>query len=82
MLQNLDDQVRDCRLRAADCTKQANQVVDSRKRAEWLSLRCRYLALANNIETKRRRKAPSKQAPPYPLSQRQMSLKVSGDIAV
>jgi hypothetical protein len=54
MLQNLDDQVRDCMQRAADRAEQANTVIDPRERAEWLSLRDRYLILANSIETKHR----------------------------
>jgi hypothetical protein len=54
MLQNLDDQIRDCRQRAANCAEQATKVVEPRERAEWLSLRRRYLVLADNIETKRR----------------------------
>jgi hypothetical protein len=53
MLQNLDDQVRDCLRRAADCAEQARKVIDPRERASWLSLYSRYLALAHGIETKR-----------------------------
>lgn len=56
MLQNLDDQVRDCMQRAADCAKQADEVIDPRQRADWLSLRGRYLALAQGIESKRRKR--------------------------
>ena len=54
MLQNLDDQVRDCMQRAADCAEQAEGVADPRERAEWRSLHERYLALAKGIETRRR----------------------------
>lgn len=53
MLQNLDDQVRDCKQRAAACAEQANQVSDPREREDWLMLHCRYLALARGIERKR-----------------------------
>jgi hypothetical protein len=37
MLQNLDDQVRDCIQRAAECAELANVVSDPRKRDEWLA---------------------------------------------
>jgi hypothetical protein len=50
MLQNLDDQVSDCRQRAAECAEQAREVVSPRERDEWLSLHNRYLALARGIE--------------------------------
>jgi hypothetical protein len=49
MLQNLDDQVRDCKQRAAECAEQA-RIVNPRERDEWLSLHDRYLALARGIE--------------------------------
>jgi hypothetical protein len=52
MLQNLADQVRDCMQRATDYARQANEVIDPRQRAEWLSLRGRYLALASGIAKK------------------------------
>jgi hypothetical protein len=59
MLQNLDDQVRDCMQRAADCAEYADQVSDPRERADWLALRRRYLALARGIETTRRHGPPA-----------------------
>jgi hypothetical protein len=55
--QNIDDQVRDCVQQAADCAERANEVIDPRERADWLSLHGRYLALARGIETSRRRRA-------------------------
>jgi hypothetical protein len=54
---NIDDQVRDCVQQAADCAERANEVIDPRERADWLSLHGRYLALARGIETSRRRRA-------------------------
>jgi hypothetical protein len=53
MLQNLDDQVSDCRQRASACVEQANEASDPRQRADWLALEGRYLAIARGIETKR-----------------------------
>lgn len=50
MLQNIDDQVRDCMERAAECAEQAREVATPRERDEWLSLRGRYLTLARGIE--------------------------------
>lgn len=50
MLQNLDDQVRDCLHRAAECAERANEVTDPRERNEWLVLHGRYRALADGIE--------------------------------
>ena len=50
MLQNLDDQVRDCKQRAAECAEQA-RIVNPRERDEWLSLHDRYLALARELRT-------------------------------
>ena len=49
MLQTLDDQVRDCMNRAADCAEQAKEVADPRQRDEWLALKGRYLAIAQGI---------------------------------
>ena len=46
MLQNLDDQARDCLKRAADCTEHAKEVANLRERDEWLALKNRYLAIA------------------------------------
>jgi hypothetical protein len=54
MLQNLDDQIRDCAERAADCAKYAKGVTDPRERSEWLSLHSRYLAIVDGIESRRR----------------------------
>ena len=54
MLQNLEDQVRECRQRAADCAVQAREVVNPRERDEWLSLHKRNLALAHGIENRQR----------------------------
>jgi hypothetical protein len=54
LLQNIDDQVRDCVQQATDCAERANEVIDPRERADWLSLHSRYLALARGIETSRR----------------------------
>jgi len=54
MLHSLDDQLRDCLQRAADCAEQASEVIDPRERSEWLSLRSRYLALAHGIERRQR----------------------------
>jgi hypothetical protein len=66
--QNIDDQVRDCVQQAADCAERANEVIDPRERADWLSLHGRYLALARGIETSRRRRAKAapfrSQSPP------------------
>jgi hypothetical protein len=53
MLQNLDDQVRDCVNCAANCAEQARGVADPRERDEWMALRSRYLAIARGIETRR-----------------------------
>jgi hypothetical protein len=51
MLQNLDDQVRDCLQRAAECAERANETKRiPYERDAWLSLHGRYLALANGIE--------------------------------
>lgn len=55
MLQNIDDQVRDCVQRAAACAERANEVIDPRERKDWLSLQERYLALASGIERSQRR---------------------------
>jgi uncharacterized alpha-E superfamily protein len=55
--QNLDDQVRDCMQRAAECAEQAREVIDPRERADWLVLHNRYLTLARGIQTKRRSEA-------------------------
>jgi len=38
VLQNLDDQIRDCMQRARECAERANGVVDPKERAEWLML--------------------------------------------
>jgi hypothetical protein len=57
LLQNIDDQVRDCVQQAADCAERANEVIDPRERADWLSLHGRYLALARGIATSRRHRA-------------------------
>ena len=50
MLQNLDDQVRECLRRAAVCAELANEVTDPRERNEWLTLRGRHRVLAEGIE--------------------------------
>lgn len=51
MLHNLNDQVRDCLERAAECAELANDRTRiPYEREEWLSLHCRYLALADGIE--------------------------------
>lgn len=54
MLQNLDDQARDCVKRAADCAEQAKEVANLRERDEWLALKNRYLAIAEGIESRYR----------------------------
>ena len=54
MLQNLDDQARDCLQRAAACAEIANEVIDPRQRNEWLALHGRYRALAEGIERQHR----------------------------
>jgi hypothetical protein len=50
MFQNLNEQARDCRRRAADCVEQAKGVSDLQARAEWMALHIRYLAIARGIE--------------------------------
>lgn len=55
MLQNLDDQARDCVKRAADCAEHAKGVASPRERNEWLALKSRYLAIAKGIEGSYRR---------------------------
>jgi hypothetical protein len=54
MLQNLDDQIRDCRKRAADCHKRATAAMNERERQDWLSLEKRYLNLARSVEPRQR----------------------------
>ena len=54
MLQNLDDQARDCVKRAADCAEHAKEVANLRERDEWLALKNRYLAIAEGIESRYR----------------------------
>ena len=54
MLQNLNDQVRDCMRRAAAFAERANGVVDPQERAEWLSLHARYLKLVRDIAEAKR----------------------------
>ena len=50
MLYNLNDQRRDCLERAAECAERANDRKRiPHERDEWLSLHCRYLALADGI---------------------------------
>jgi hypothetical protein len=55
MLQNLDDQARDCVKRAADCAEHAKEVANPRERDEWLALKSRYLAVAEGLESRYRR---------------------------
>ena len=54
MLQNLDDQFRDCVERASECAGFAKATGDLHDRKDWLALECRYLALARGIESTRR----------------------------
>jgi hypothetical protein len=89
MLQNLDDQVRDCMQRARGCAERANGVVDPKERAEWLMLQARYVKLVRHIaEAKRAREQDeqtTRQAGRRPLKcvqSRQMSLNGSSDMAV
>lgn len=70
ILQTLDDQVRDCRQRAADCAKQAEAVVNPWERDEWLSLQGRYLALARGIERRQRDMNWLRYGPPQSRAQR------------
>jgi hypothetical protein len=54
MLQDLDDQIRDCLQRAADCAKRSAAAINEREREDWFSLQKRYLNLARSIELRRR----------------------------
>jgi hypothetical protein len=54
MLQDLDDQVRDCLQRAAECAKRSTAAINEREREDWFSLQKRYLNLARSIELRRR----------------------------
>jgi hypothetical protein len=49
MLQDLDDQIRDCREHAADCAKRATATMNKRERQDWLSLEKKYLNLARSV---------------------------------
>jgi hypothetical protein len=50
MLQNLDDQIRDCLQHAAHCSECAKKTHNAREREEWLALEKRYLSMAQSIE--------------------------------
>ena len=54
MLQNLDDQVRDCLERARECADQAKETRNPDERKEWLAMEARYLKLVRSIEFTRR----------------------------
>jgi CheY-like chemotaxis protein len=62
MLQNLDDQVRDCMQRARECAERANGVVDPKERAEWLMLQARYVKLVRHIAEAKRAREHDEQA--------------------
>jgi hypothetical protein len=89
MLQNLDDQVRDCMQRARDCAERANGVVDPKERAEWLMLQARYVELVRRIAEAKRAREQDEQATrqagrrsPTCFQSRQTSLNGPSDIAV
>jgi predicted fused transcriptional regulator/phosphomethylpyrimidine kinase len=50
MLQNLNDQFRDCIERAAECANFAQATSNPRDRQDWVALEGRYLALARGIQ--------------------------------
>ena len=54
MLQNLDDQVRDCLERARECADRAKEARNPSERKEWLGMEARYLSLVQSIEFSRR----------------------------
>jgi len=54
MLQNLDDQIRDCVHHAAQCAECARKTRSAREREHWLALEKRYLSMAQSIEFTRR----------------------------
>lgn len=54
LLQNLDDQVRDCMQHAADCAERARAAKNPRERKDWQDLEARYLTLARSVELTRR----------------------------
>ncbi len=54
MLHDLNDQIRDCRQRAADCAKRAAAATNERERNDWVSLERRYLNLVRSVELRRR----------------------------
>jgi hypothetical protein len=54
MLQNLDDQVRDCLERARECADRAKATRNPNERKEWLAIEARYLSLVQSIEFTRR----------------------------
>jgi hypothetical protein len=54
MLQNLDQQIRDCLQRAADCAERAKAATNERDRKDWLDVEASYLRLAHSVEFARR----------------------------
>jgi hypothetical protein len=89
VLQNLDDQIRDCMQRARECAERANGVVDPKERAEWLMLQARYVKLVRRIAEAKRDREQDEQATrqagrrsPKCFQSRQMSLNGSSDVAV
>ena len=62
MLQNLEDQLRECLQRAADCAMRAKEATDLRERENWLLLHARYLELSRGITQGNRTNRPAKAA--------------------
>jgi hypothetical protein len=50
MLQSLNQQIRDCLQRAADCAEQAKAGTNERDRKDWLDIEASYLRVARSIE--------------------------------
>ena len=60
MLQNLDNQIRDCLEHAADCAERAEKATNAREREDWHALEERYLSFVRGIEFSRRNNSRTK----------------------